>query len=123
MKILIVDDDAINLKMAEFALKKEHEVIKTSSGKGALLTVKMNRPDLILLDILMPEMDGFQTLEALSGISGASDIPVVFLSASCDEETIERVRNTRALGLIQKPFVPAMLLSQVEEFYSKWKEK
>ncbi|MGN0497326.1 MAG: PleD family two-component system response regulator [Lachnospiraceae bacterium] len=114
--ILVVDDDAMNLKMAEFILqKKNYKVILAESGFDALCRLKEFSVDLILLDIEMPQMNGFQTLEKIKEDSEIKDIPVMFLSASFDEADIDRALRMGALDYVKKPFLPQLLEEQVEK--------
>ena len=112
--ILVVDDDAANLRMANHILSKEKmRVSCLKSGKDAVTFLRENRPDLILLDIHMPEMDGFETIAAIRENEGAADIPVIFLTADDDSSTETRGLEAGAMDFIKKPFVPEVLLLRV----------
>ncbi len=112
--ILVVDDDAMNLKMAEFILSKNgYGVNKVSSGEEAIDFLKGNVVDLILLDIEMPGMNGFDTLAEIKNIDSARSIPVMFLSASVDEADLNRANDMGAVGYVKKPFMPPVLLEQI----------
>lgn len=109
--VVVVDDDVANLKMAGHILSKNNmRVTALRSGAALLDYVKENTPDLILLDILMPEMDGFETLRILrqSGKPG-EEIPVIFLTANEDEESETKGLSLGAMDFIKKPFVPEVL--------------
>ena len=82
--ILLVDDDPGNLKHAQTILGEEFRISATTSGKMAVSLLDRIIPDLILLDVNMPEMDGFQTLAAIREKEGGENIPVVFLTADSD---------------------------------------
>ncbi|MBQ5933094.1 MAG: response regulator [Lachnospiraceae bacterium] len=115
--IAVVDDDPLNLKIAERILTKNN--MKTSllnSGKELLEFIKNNnKPDLILLDVKMEEMDGFETLSRLRTISyDAADIPVIFLTANDDESFEARGLSLGAMDFIRKPFVPEVLVLRVK---------
>lgn len=119
-KILIVDDDAMNLKMAEFILKqKGYEVEKTESGMEALLYLRDNHVDLILLDIEMPVMSGFKTYEIIKDNREMRDTPVIFLTASASEEDISAAMELGAQNYLTKPFLPPKLIEVVEEVFGK----
>ena len=80
--ILVVDDTEDNLDLLEFALKRKPvRMLRASSGKECLQLAAQHHPDVILLDIQMPEMDGFETLKRLRASKKSADIPVIFLTA------------------------------------------
>lgn len=112
--ILVVDDDASNLKMATRILSREKmRVSCLKSGEDTLLFLQDNRPDLILLDVHMPGMDGFETLDAVKENKATADIPVIFLTADDDSGTETRGLEVGAMDFIKKPFVPEVLLLRV----------
>ncbi len=112
--ILVVDDDTTNLKMASRALSAEKiRVSCLKSGKDTLRFLAANRPDLILLDVRMPEMDGFDTIAAVKANPDTADIPVIFLTADDDSETETKGLAAGAMDFIRKPFVPEVLLLRV----------
>ena len=121
--IAIVDDDPINLKIAgKMLAKHEMKVSCIPSGKALLSFVKNNRPDLILLDILMPEMDGFETYEKLKvyeAESGIDEIPVVFLTADSDKQTEARGFDLGVDDFVRKPFDPDVLVKRVTKVLEK----
>ena len=113
--VIIVDDDETNLKMAGHILSKAHmRVTAMKSGETLLKYVaEKDIPDLILLDIKMPGMDGFETLEMLKKIDKARDIPVIFLTADEKDQTEARGLLAGAVDFIKKPFVPEILSIRV----------
>lgn len=112
--ILVVDDDTSNLKMAGHILgSAQMRVSCLKSGEDAVQFLQENRPDLILLDVHMPEMDGFQTMMAIRDNGAAADIPVIFLTADDDSNTEKRGLEVGAVDFIKKPFVPEVLLLRV----------
>ena len=113
--VVIVDDDELNLLMAEDILSGQNiEVTCLSSGNELLEYVGSNTPDLILLDICMPVMDGFETLKELKKIMADSEeIPVIFLSAAEEDESETRGLRLGAVDFIKKPFEPDVLLLRV----------
>ncbi|MCR5324369.1 MAG: diguanylate cyclase [Lachnospiraceae bacterium] len=120
--IAIVDDDVTNLKNAGKILSKNHmRVSAMKSGKALLNFIRDNTPDLILLDILMPEMDGFKTFEELRKLEkelGREEIPIVFLTAE-EDENIERLGlDIGAADFIRKPFNPNVLLTRIGNIVS-----
>lgn len=111
--ILVVDDDTSNLKMASYILgKAQMRVSCLKSGEDAIQFLQENKPDLILLDIHMPKMDGFQTMLAIRE-NEAADIPVIFLTADDDSNTEKKGLEVGAVDFIRKPFVPEVLLLRV----------
>ena len=114
-KIVVVDDDSATLNMAGHILSKGGlYVTALRSGQALLNYVQDNIPDLILLDIKMPDMDGFETLQRLRCMeSGISDIPVVFLTADESKGNESRGLQLGAMDYIVKPFVPDVLLLRV----------
>lgn len=112
--VLVVDDDTSNLKIANFILSRENiRVSCLKSGEEAIRFLQENRPDLILLDVHMPGMDGFETLAAIRQNKVTADIPVIFLTADDDSSTETRGLEAGARDFIKKPFVPKVLLLRV----------
>lgn len=111
--ILVVDDDTINLTLAEKLLSTDYDIKKTSSGEEALAFLETTEPDLILLDIQMPEMDGFAVMSVIRSHSSYCNIPVIFLTADRSEKTEEACFEMGAVDYIGKPFVPAILRYRV----------
>ena len=112
--ILVVDDNGLNLRVAEKMLEKQFKVATVSSGKEALEYVKNTIPDLILLDIHMPEMDGFEVLEILQADSEYKDIPVVFLTANEEREVEVKGFEAGAQDFIKKPFSADIMIRRVD---------
>jgi CheY-like chemotaxis protein len=103
-KILLVDDDRAYLEIATNLLKKEFEVITAKSGKEALhLFYEGLDPSLILLDLMMPGMDGWDTLESIRGISKLHHTPIAICSGSDDSEHIAQSKKVGAVDFIKKP--------------------
>ncbi len=116
--IVVVDDDMSNLKMAGHILSKENmRVSALKSGEALLDYLKENRPDLILLDLHMPGMDGFETMEKLKlqdKEMGLPEIPVIFLTADEDNSAETKGLSLGAMDFIKKPFVPEVLTIRVK---------
>lgn len=113
-KIIVTDDQPMNLKMSEFVLKKNgFEVITASSGAECLKAVKEIGADLILLDLLMPEMDGFMTYEKLRESEEGKDIPVILLTASEDSDAYEKASALGIFACVCKPFKQPVLLENI----------
>ncbi len=108
--ILVVDDDVQNLKVASRILGDYGvKVSCLASGSDALKFLAFNKPDLVLLDVHMPGMDGFETLEEMKARPETAKIPVIFLTADEDGETETRGFRAGAKDFIRKPFVPDVL--------------
>ena len=111
--ILIVDDDRINLVMAQNLLQKEYKVVGVNSGKQAFKYLEKYTPDLILLDIFMPEIGGFEVMKKLQENKEWSKIPVIFLTADRKPETETDCFKLGANDFIAKPFEPMVMLNRV----------
>ncbi|MFQ5951840.1 MAG: response regulator [Candidatus Omnitrophota bacterium] len=115
-KILIIDDEPSVVKMVEFRLKKDgFDVITAQNGAEGLEKAKAESPDIILLDILMPEMDGHETLLRLKDSAETRSIPVIMLTAKGQIEDIERSSKEGAMDYISKPYDPVVLLSKIRK--------
>jgi CheY-like chemotaxis protein len=120
-RILLVDDEADLGRIGEVALAKigGFDVRVASSGTEALEAADF-RPDLILLDVMMPGMNGLETLEAMGATSGLRGVPVVFLTARAQQHEIEEYLRAGALDVITKPFDPTSLADEVRDL---WKSR
>jgi methyl-accepting chemotaxis protein len=115
-KILMVDDDEIHLSVASAVLKDKYEIFTASSGDKALgLFYQGLVPNLILLDIVMPGMDGMETFSRLRALSGLHTIPIAFFSSSDDADHKGRAREMGAVDYIMKPVDGPSLLSRIEK--------
>ena len=113
--ILVVDDDPMNLRMAEFILERQGYIVcKFESGMECLTYLKVHRPDLILLDIEMPIMNGIRTLEIIRNTPEWADIPVMFLTAAADPSTVVEAGSLGIVDYVKKPFMPEELIKRVK---------
>lgn len=113
-KVLVVDDNIMNLIVAESILEQNgYEISRAESGEECLAVLQKETPDLILLDITMPEMSGFELMEILQKSKKTRKIPVIFLTGDRSEETEEKCFEVGAVDYIGKPFVPAIMLQRV----------
>lgn len=112
--ILIVDDNVTNLKIAEKALHEYYKVILLKSGEQALKYLERNIPDMILLDIYMPDMDGYETYQAIREIPGTAGIPIIFLTADDAAEAEVKGLELGAVDFIVKPFVPQSMQQRIK---------
>ena len=111
--ILVVDDNKLNLATARTVLSSEYKVIPVMKGQQALSYLENGECDIVLLDINMPEMDGFEVLEKIRGMERGRNIPVIFLTADNDAETETRCFKAGAVDFIAKPFVHEVMLSRI----------
>ena len=113
-RILIVDDDSMNLKVAKVILESNgYKTITAISAAECLETLKEEMVDLVLLDIEMPIMNGIKTLEYMRSHEKFKEIPVMFLTADADIETVKEAARLGAKGYVKKPFLPHDLLERV----------
>ncbi|SNU06859.1 diguanylate cyclase (GGDEF) domain-containing protein [Lachnospiraceae bacterium] len=115
--VVVVDDDITNLKLAGHVLSRNNmRVTALKSGRALLDFLKENRPNLILLDVRMPDMDGYETMTRLMALEeDIADIPVIFLTASDDEESEKKGLALGAIDFVRKPFVPEVLVMRVKQ--------
>jgi putative two-component system response regulator len=116
-KVCVVDDVPINLLMAKQALQNEYVVKTVNSGKELLSLLAVWRPDLILLDIEMPVMGGFEVLSRLKADPAMASIPVVFLSSNTSLEDEAKCLSLGAEDFIQKPFYPPLLRKRLDRYF------
>jgi len=110
--ILIVDDTVSNLDILG-ELLKDYDLIESTNGEEALEIVNDENVDLILLDIVMPDMDGYEVCKTLKGNPKTADIPIIFITSKTDEESIEKAYNVGGSDYITKPFKAKELLARV----------
>ncbi len=103
-KVMLIDDDTINIKAVTAMLKDEFEVTAVTSGKQAFGALLKEKPDLILLDVYMPEMDGHEVIKALKENPEYVDIPVIFLTSDVEENTEIQGFSEGAIDFLRKPF-------------------
>jgi CheY-like chemotaxis protein len=115
MKVLIIDDEDDIRRIAKLALGKvgRMEVVEASSGTEGVRKAQEERPDAVLLDVMMPGLDGPSTLAALRASEATARIPVVFLTAKAMASEVERLRGLGARGVLTKPFDPMKLASSL----------
>lgn len=118
-KILYVEDDRDIQRIAQLALEKVggFDVKICSSGHEALAEVSGFSPDLILLDIMLPEMDGLTILETLQQNEATAHIPVVFMTARVQADDVAEYQRRGALDVIFKPFDPMTLAGKLKEIW------
>jgi len=119
--ILYVEDDPDITMVAQMALEIVGGLAlrSCSSGREAVLAVAACKPDLILLDVMMPDMDGPATLAELRKLPNTALTPVIFMTAKVQAAEVAHYKALGALGVIAKPFDPMLLAQQVRQF---WRE-
>lgn len=111
--IFLVDDDATNLTIGKIALAEHYKVLTLDSGIRLLKILEKAIPDLILLDIEMPEMNGYETIKILKSKDETKHIPVIFLTAKTGQEHRDEGLSHGAVDYITKPFATPHLLQQL----------
>lgn len=120
-KILIADDERFNLNILIDILKPDYKVIVAKDGKQAIERAISNPPDLILLDIMMPEMDGYEACKNLKKNEQTKDIPVIFITGMKEEGNEVKGFDLGAVDYITKPFQAAIVMARVKtQLKMKW---
>ncbi len=112
--ILIVDDTETNIDILVELLGDEYDILVALDGKSALEIAKEEIVDLILLDIMMPEMSGFEVCEELKKDDKTRDIPVIFITAKSDDDSIDEAYKVGGIDYVLKPFRPRELRVRVK---------
>lgn len=121
VKVLAIDDNADIRDLLSFVLEKEgYEVSASANGVDGLTQIKEKKPDLILLDVMMPEFSGFDVLDAIRNDKDSKirSIPVLMITAKSSTEDVDRALELGATSYIVKPFRPAKLVEKVQELLS-----
>ena len=114
-KLLLVDDDESIRFVAGLSLEDAWEVLTASSGQEALELAIKERPDVILLDMMMPGMNGATTMEHLRKIEGLRDVPIIFMTAKVQTHEVDDYQRLGAAGVIAKPFDPMKISEQIRQ--------
>jgi PleD family two-component response regulator len=113
-KILVVDDSSTVLIMEELLLRRKYEVIKATGGMQALRVAAEQRPELILLDIVMPDMDGLETCRLLRGMEATKSTPIIMVTTRGEQKTMAAAYANGATDYVTKPIDHKELLDKVE---------
>ncbi|MFA5954853.1 MAG: response regulator [Patescibacteria group bacterium] len=119
--VLLVEDDVPIAEMyaAELSLSG-FDVVVANDGQAGLVAAVTNKPDIILLDIILPELDGYEVLKKLRGSEKTRDIPVILLSNLSQPEQLERGKELGAVDyLVKANHVPADIVARLEKFFSE----
>jgi two-component system alkaline phosphatase synthesis response regulator PhoP/two-component system response regulator VicR len=115
----VVDDEPAMLRLMEFIMqRKGYGMLTATNGEEALQVIRQQRPDLVLLDIMMPRLDGYEVAEAIRKDPATAEIPIVMLSAKAQNEDIERGLAVGVDTYVTKPFDPEKLAETVAALLS-----
>ncbi len=115
-KILIVDDEADVVRLLQFRFEKEgFDIISAGDGQTALALVEEEMPDLVVLDIMMPLMDGMEVLRQIRSRRATSRVPVIMLTAKTASPTVDQARQLWVSDYIMKPFDPEALVVKAKK--------
>jgi len=119
-KILVIDDEILLIQMVQIRLEaNEYEVITANDGEEGLEKAKSEKPDLIILDIMMPNMDGYQVCKLLKTDEQYNKIPIILFTGSTADDIEETSKKVGADALIRKPFDPPVFLAKIKELLEK----
>jgi two-component system OmpR family response regulator len=114
-KLLLVDDDDNIRFVAELSLEDDWEVQTANSGRQALEFAAINKPNVVILDMMMPDMTGATTFEHLRAMAGFDQIPIIFMTAKVQRDEVEAYLALGATGVILKPFDPMSLSDEISK--------
>jgi PleD family two-component response regulator len=114
-KILLVDDSKTVLLMEETLLRLKHDIVKATRGAEALRVAAEERPDLILLDVVMPDMDGIETCRLLRGMEATKTTPILMVSTRSDAKSVESAKASGATDYLTKPIDYQELKKKIEQ--------
>jgi len=122
-KILVVDDERHIVRLVEVNLQRAgYAVVTAYDGIEALEKVKAEKPDMIVLDVMMPRMDGFEVLQNLQANPATSEIPVIMLTAKAQDADIFKGWQSGVSSYLTKPFNPRELLTFVDRIFQSLEE-
>ncbi len=113
-RLLVVDDQPIHLQVLHRALARDHQLFMATTGAQALKVCRNQAPDLVLLDVVMPDMDGFEVLQQLKAAPETTDIPVIFVTAHGGDEIETQCLQAGAVDFIPKPVNPSVVRARVK---------
>ena len=119
-KILVVDDEPTIVRLMEFILARQgHEMLVAVNGEEALEKIRAHAPDLVLLDIMMPRIDGYEVARTVRADPATAALPIIMLSAKAQEEDIRKGVEIGVDEYITKPFSPEHLVHVVAGYLSR----
>ena len=117
-RILIIDDEKINILALAHFLKPQYEIIVAKNGITGIKAAENHKPDLILLDVIMPEMDGYEVIAKLKELEATRDIPVIFITGIASfAENKEKDQLYGAVDFISKPFEKSAVKETIDSFF------
>jgi len=117
--ILVVDDEPMLLELVKGMLESKYEVGLADSASGALFFMNKNQVNCILLDITMPNINGFEFLKDIRKIPSYIDVPIIIVSGNTGAEFFQQARNSSAFDVLSKPIKKDLLISTIEKATSK----
>ncbi len=119
-KILVVDDEPTIVRLMEFILARQgHEMIVAVNGEEALEKIQSQHPDLVLLDIMMPRIDGYEVAQRLRADPATAALPIIMLSAKAQDEDIRKGVEVGVDEYVTKPFTPDHLVQVVTKYLDR----
>lgn len=119
-RILLIDDHQTVFRLLEAIVRiKGYQLLYAESGQQGIVMARQEHPDMILLDVMMPDIDGFKVCQYLKENEGTKDIPVMFLTARGAESDLETGRKAGADGFMTKPFQTIDVLKKIEQLLVK----
>jgi two-component system cell cycle response regulator DivK len=118
-RILVIDDNPSSRELVRFALEPRYDVDEATDGRDALSHIRAARPDLVLMDIQMPEMDGYETLHEIRADPRSASVPVVAITAFAMLEDRQKAFEAGFDGYFAKPINIAALREQIEKLLKK----
>ena len=116
-KILLVEDDPTIIQMYTIKFKEKYEVVQTGDGASALELAKKEQTDIILLDIIIPQLDGFEVLTRLKADSALKNIPVILLTNLAQDSDKEKGEKLGAKAyMVKAEYTPTQVLTKIEEY-------
>ena len=123
-KILVVDDEPTIVRLMEFILARQgHQMVVAVNGEEALAKIRAEQPDLVLLDIMMPRLDGYEVAQRLRADPATAKLPIIMLSAKAQEEDIRKGVDVGVDEYITKPFSPEHLVHVVADYLQRVKKE
>ena len=121
-RILLIDDHQTVFRLLEAIVRiKGYTLLYADSGQQGIVKAREEQPDMILLDVMMPDLDGFKVCQYLKESPDTKDIPVMFLTARGAEDDMETGRKAGAAGFMTKPFQTIDVLNQIEKILAEHK--
>ena len=117
--VLVIDDEKSIREIIEISLEDDWNVVLASSADQGLELARQNSPDLILLDMMMPEKDGIATLKEFRAEPATAAVPIIFLTARVQTQEMTEYDELDVLGVLSKPFDPMSLTDQIEDLLKK----